>query len=107
YFQQRFAEPGWNLRRILGYPGQRAPGAGLIQLDFELLYGISGTIKNNPELRFAEIGARLGNLTGRVREQPTWPATHLQKAIQTTFITRCGALRQPMMRSSLPFICLR
>src|ERR1700681_1019274 len=33
-------EAGWNQRRIMGYPGQRAPGAQLRDLRLELMYGI-------------------------------------------------------------------
>jgi hypothetical protein len=40
FFRQRFAEAPWNLRRILGFPGQRSPGAGVDRLRLEFLYGM-------------------------------------------------------------------
>jgi hypothetical protein len=71
FFKQRFAEPPWNLRRILGYPGQRAPGAGVDRVRFELLYGMSGEI-TYPFLRLSEIGARLGRVSGQQPPALTW-----------------------------------
>lgn len=65
YFEQRFAEAPWNLRRILGYPGQRAPGAGVVRMQFELLYGMTCTV-DYPFLRLAELSARLGHIPGRL-----------------------------------------
>ena len=41
---QRFAEPGWNLRRVLGYPGERAPGAAVQNLSFEMLYAMTCSV---------------------------------------------------------------
>jgi hypothetical protein len=69
FFRQRFAEASWNLRRILGTPGDRAPGAGLLALDFELLYGLSCSVRT-PFLRFAEIAARLGHLPAALDPRP-------------------------------------
>lgn len=40
YADTRFREPGWNLRRNLGYPNQRSPGSRLKDLRLELLYGM-------------------------------------------------------------------
>jgi hypothetical protein len=61
YFQQRYAEAPWNLRRLLGYPGQRDPGATVNWLRFELLYGLSGfTWADN--MRLTELSARVGAL---------------------------------------------
>ena len=69
FFRQRFAEAPWNLRRVLGTPGDRAPGAGLHELDFELLYGLSCSVRT-PFLRFAEIAARLGHLAPPMDADP-------------------------------------
>ena len=44
YFAQNFTEAPWNLRRILGYPGQRDAGAGVVSLNFALLYGLACTV---------------------------------------------------------------
>ena len=60
---QRFAEPGWNLRRILGYPGEQAPGATLGGLQFEMLYGLTCSV-TKPGLRMSEIFSRLGGFAG-------------------------------------------
>ncbi|MFP3604667.1 hypothetical protein [Paraburkholderia sp. SIMBA_053] len=61
YFDVRYAEPGWNLRRLMGYAGQRAPGVGLRDMRLELMYGIVTRIRPSaPGLRLAEIGAAIG-----------------------------------------------
>jgi hypothetical protein len=65
YTPQNFADAPWNLRRILGYPGQRDAGAGVVQLNFELLYGLSCSV-NAPFLRLAEIFSLIGRIAGRV-----------------------------------------
>ena len=59
YFRQNFTEAAWNLRRILGYSGQRAPGAGLLEMALELLYGLGCEVRT-PGVRLAELAARLG-----------------------------------------------
>jgi len=65
YTPQNFTEAPWNLRRILGYPGQRDAGAGVIELNYELLYGLSCSV-DAPLLRLAEIFALVGRIPGRV-----------------------------------------
>lgn len=60
---ERYGEPGWNLRRILGYPGEQAPGAALSNLQFEMLYGLTCTV-NTSGLRVSEIFSRLGGFAG-------------------------------------------
>ncbi|MGB0064248.1 MAG: hypothetical protein WBP85_07360, partial [Terracidiphilus sp.] len=65
YFAQNFTEAPWNLRRILGYPGQRDAGAGVVSLNFELLYGLACTV-DAPLLRLAEIFALVGRIPGRI-----------------------------------------
>lgn len=73
FFRQRFAEAPWNLRRVLGFPGQRAPGAGVDDMQFELLYGLSVRVRNR-RLRLAEIASRLGAEPGRQRPNLPWRA---------------------------------
>lgn len=65
---QNFTEPPWNLRRILGFPGQRAPGAKIDQLQFELLYGLSCD-STYPFLRLAEISSLVGAIQGRLSKK--------------------------------------
>lgn len=74
-FRQRFTEAPWNLRRVLGFPGQRDPGAGVDRLDFELLYGMSCRVIA-PGVRLAEIASRLGELAGRQSPAPQWGGRH-------------------------------
>jgi hypothetical protein len=71
FFKQRFAEAPWNLRRILGFPGQRAPGAGVKKLDFELLYGLGCTV-DYEFLRLAEITSLLGRVVERLPANINW-----------------------------------
>lgn len=62
-FKQSFSEAPWNLRRLLGFPGQRQPGMGVHSLSFELMYGLTATISADPEeLKLTELAA----ITGRV-----------------------------------------
>lgn len=65
YTPQNFTDAPWNLRRILGYPGQRDAGAGVVQLNYELLYGLSCSV-DTPLLRLAEIFSLIGRIPGRV-----------------------------------------
>jgi archaellum component FlaC len=65
YTPQNFTEAPWNLRRILGYPGQRDAGAGVVQLNYELLYGLSCSV-DTPLLRLADILSLIGRIPGRV-----------------------------------------
>lgn len=60
-FRQRYGEPPWNSRRILGYPGQRNPGAPLTEARFEVLYGVEGELHPRSR-RLAEISSLLGAL---------------------------------------------
>jgi hypothetical protein len=66
-FRQNYTEPPWNLRRILGFPGQRDPGARVVDLRFELFYGLTTRITSadrDDRLRLSEIAARLGEIPG-------------------------------------------
>jgi hypothetical protein len=63
YADQYFREPGWNLRRIMGYPTMQPPGSRLKELRLELLYGMTTRI-SAPDTRIdafvTEIGGALG-----------------------------------------------
>lgn len=76
---QRYVEVPWNLRRILGYAGQTSPGAVLSGATFELLYGMSATLKAKPGLMIAEIGARLGNLAAPPPAAISWQYSSAQE----------------------------
>ena len=104
YFDQRFGEAPWNLRRLLGYPGQRAPGAEILQLDFELLYGMSCSVSERG-LRLAEISARLGALPDALASELPWSEFAAQKqkdayeayrqtwgSVYAAYLTRLGVL---------------
>jgi len=71
---QNAVEPGWNTRRVLGFPGQRAPGAAVNDkaggITFEYAYGMSSTV-TEANLRLAEIFARLGDFPGPLPSLPT------------------------------------
>lgn len=63
YFNQGYAESPWNLSRVLGYPGERAPGATVERLRFELVYGITTEIdarEVSQRLELAELNSRTG-----------------------------------------------
>jgi hypothetical protein len=77
YTPQNFTEAPWNLRRILGYPGQRDAGAGVVQLNYELLYGLSCSV-DAPLLRLAETFSIVGRIAGRTPRYPfpqDWEST--------------------------------
>ncbi|WP_257385136.1 hypothetical protein [Tahibacter caeni] len=63
WFDQRFNEAPWNVRRVFGYAGQRAPGASVVSLDFELVYGLSTSFDATAlpyRTQLAELGSRVG-----------------------------------------------
>jgi hypothetical protein len=59
YAETRFQEPGWNLRRILGFPLQRNPGAFLRDLRMELLYGLLARIHAD-DVNITELAGAIG-----------------------------------------------
>lgn len=69
YFKQQYAEAPWNLRRIFGTAGERAPGAGVNTARFEFLYGLAGRV-TAPGLRLAEIGTRIGSIRTPLPARP-------------------------------------
>lgn len=70
-FPQRLVEPYWNLRRRLGFPGQRSPGSKVQELRFELLYGLQINV-DAPGLQLAELQSRLGSPAGPLEENLPW-----------------------------------
>lgn len=84
YFKQRFAEAPWNLRRILGFPGQRAPGAGVVDMRFEMLYGMTCSV-TYPFLRLAELESKLGRIPGRLSRELQWIGTSQQELAYKNF----------------------
>jgi hypothetical protein len=81
YFRQRFVEAPWNLRRVLGYAGQRGAGAGAKRMRFELLYGLRGAYEPRDDdrgIRVAEVAARLGQIPGKQAKRLPWRATTAQ-----------------------------
>jgi hypothetical protein len=78
YFQQRYAEAPWNLRRLLGYPGERDAGATVNWLRFELLYGLSGFIWAD-DMRITELSASIGALPAPLEVEPPYLTDGLKK----------------------------
>src|SRR5205823_1475544 len=68
--EQDFVTPPWNLRQLLGQPGQITAGSGLTNASFELLYGITISIdypndkSADINLHLSELGARFGEVPG-------------------------------------------
>jgi len=67
--RQNFTEAPWNIRRLLGYIKGKERGAGVEQLEYELLFGLTTTVKDD-FLRLAELNARLGHLPPLLKEKP-------------------------------------
>ena len=66
YNPQNYVQPAWDLRTILGYAQERAPGASVDPssgITFNLLYDLT-TIVTQPNLRLSEMFARLGDFPG-------------------------------------------
>jgi hypothetical protein len=94
YFDTRYVEPGWNLRRVMGYPGQRAPGAGLRDLRLELMYGITTRLSpSGPGIRVAEIGAAVGAPADSVPELEE-PAPRVRAYVNSFNAMRTGLNRR-------------
>lgn len=60
-FAANYSESPWNLRRLMGYPGQTTPGSRLQRADFELLYGLNTQITGRG-LWLAELNSLMGEL---------------------------------------------
>lgn len=83
YSEQRFVEPPWNVRRIMGYPGQRAPGAQINEFSFELLYGLPGAVRDVPGIRLADTESRLGGIVPRIPIHPPYPVGQMGKQLSS------------------------
>eukprot|EP00456_Euglypha_rotunda_P039033 TRINITY_DN29_c0_g2_i3.p1 TRINITY_DN29_c0_g2~~TRINITY_DN29_c0_g2_i3.p1 ORF type:complete len:2214 (+),score=532.04 TRINITY_DN29_c0_g2_i3:4816-11457(+) len=59
YFAQNSAEIPWNLRRLLGFPGQHDPGVTVPHLRAEWFYGMECRV-DDPSLRVCELAALTG-----------------------------------------------
>jgi hypothetical protein len=69
YYSESHGEAPWNLRRLFGWPGQRAPGSLLKQADFELLYGMSLTFSPK-DTYLADLLPKLGALAIKQSDRP-------------------------------------
>jgi hypothetical protein len=67
---QLFAEPGWNMRNIAGYPGERAPGIGVVSVLSESVYGLTCTVTTGG-LNVSEMFSRLGGFAGPLVDSTT------------------------------------
>ncbi len=76
YANTRFREPGWNLRRILGFALQRSPGVRLLDLRMELLYGLIARLRVD-DVWLTEISGAVGEPALPLTDTP--PQLHLQK----------------------------
>lgn len=74
----RFSEAPWNLRRILGTPGQPKAGPLVKRLQYELLYGLTCESRE-PAIRLAEIFSRVGRIPARRQALMAWTATSAQR----------------------------
>lgn len=95
YFTQRYAPVPWDLRWILGRPGERDTGARVRWMDIELLYGLAARFDADPAgtaIRLAEVVNRLGEWPGGVPEVLPWPSTPGQRTAFNSLRARWGAL---------------
>lgn len=97
YFKQRYAEAPWNLRRVLGYAGQRAPGAGLVTARFEFLYGLASRF-TAPSLRLAELGSRIGSIRDPL---PARPRGIKRSLLDDTESAKAVGSLQPLVEAEL------
>jgi hypothetical protein len=56
---QNYQQPGWNLRIVLGTPGDRNPGMALKDIRLELMYGMIARLAPS-DVQIAEIQATIG-----------------------------------------------
>ncbi|WP_334503430.1 hypothetical protein [Bradyrhizobium sp. AZCC 1678] len=98
YFKQRYAEAPWNLRRVLGFAGQRAPGAGINTARFEFLYGLASRF-TGPSLRLAEVGSRIGGVRDPLPARPRGITRSLLDDTET--IENIAASKQPLVEAEL------
>ncbi len=98
YFQQRFGEVPWNLRRLLGYPGQRDAGCTVQAGEFELVYGLRGRFlpSDSPRFKISEIGAQLGRFPNAPPETPLSVLTGAQSTLFNKVSQEWFGLLQPL-----------
>lgn len=76
--ERRYVAVPWNIRRILGQPGDAAPGIPLLKARFELLYGLRGKLQ--PEKSFiAEFAAKVGEFPVPPVNYIAWSPTEAQQ----------------------------
>ena len=84
FFETNYREPGWNLRRILGYPGQRSPGSRLKSLHLEMAYGMMAGLQPQSDVWIAELDGVFGAPVAAIDDINTSGnadvAAHLQQA---------------------------
>jgi flavodoxin len=97
---QRFVEVPWNLRRILGYPQQSVPGAVLDAATFELVYGLSATLKAKAGIMLAEVGARLGQFPDAPDMEISWQHSDGQESGYDSY-TKFWANLLPQLRTRI------
>ncbi|WP_316197066.1 hypothetical protein [Bradyrhizobium sp. SZCCHNS3053] len=97
YFKQRYAEAPWNLRRVLGFAGQRAPGAGLNTARFEFLYGLASRFTAG-SLRLAELGSRIGGIRDPL---PARPRGITRSLLDETETKKTLVSEQPLVEAEL------
>ncbi|SOC35823.1 hypothetical protein SAMN05892877_102159 [Rhizobium subbaraonis] len=95
YYRQRYAEAPWNVRRVLGFAGERAPGAGLRTARMEFLYGLAGRM-TTAGLRLAEQGARIGAIRDPLPARPAGIRRRLAAASSGT-----STSAQPLVEAEL------
>jgi hypothetical protein len=100
YFKQHYAEAPWNLRRVLGFAGQRAPGAGINTARFEFLYGLASRF-TAPSLRLAEFGSRIGGVRDPLPARPRGITRSLLDETETTKSIMASDSEQPLVEAEL------
>jgi len=78
YNPQNYVQPAWDLRSVLGYAQERAPGASVDPssgIAFNLLYDLTTTV-TQPNLRLSEMFARLGDFPGPMPAGPELSRIH-------------------------------
>lgn len=76
--EKHYVAVPWNLRRILGQPGDSAPGIPFLESYFELLYGLPAHL--TPEKAFlAELASKLGEVPVPPVNSLAWAPTQTQR----------------------------
>lgn len=102
---RRYVEPPWNLRRLLGSPGQNAPLARVQDIRFELLYGLEARVHDGDALlRLAELSVQLGDVPGPMAGL-SWIGTGAQHKAFDDYLTR-WADRHRLYRTRLAALAL-